>query len=88
MVTEELCAPGEPTVPVEREPSPFPQAVQNLPAPSSKAQGSTSPKVGLKPDRPPGEVFVATTVSITAAIPMRGWPHHRRGAGGYVGGKR
>lgn len=23
-VTEELCIPGEPTVPVEREPSPFP----------------------------------------------------------------
>lgn len=46
-----------PTVPSlsgEREPSSFPQAAQNLPATSSKAQGSVSPKMwGLKPDPPP-----------------------------------
>lgn len=59
-MTEELCIPGEPPVPVEREPSPFPQAVQNLPAPSSKAPGSTSPKMwDSKLDPPPGKVHVA-----------------------------
>lgn len=39
-VMEELCIPGEPTVPMEKEPSPFPWVVQSLPATSSKAQGS------------------------------------------------
>lgn len=37
-----------------RELSTFPQAAQNLPTTSSKAQGSVSPKMwGLKPDPPP-----------------------------------
>lgn len=92
VVMEELCAPTVPSLSGEREPSPFPQAVQNLLATSSKAQGSISPKMwGLKPDPPPGcppqhcACHCSQPSGGVAPPPWRCWG--AGSAGGCVGGE-